>query len=33
MKEIIRRIFKGEDEPPVKLLAVRPPRKGERTML
>jgi len=33
MKEIIRRIFKGEDDPVVKLLAVRPPRKGERTML
>ena len=33
MKEIIRRIFKGDDEPAVKLLAVRPSRTGTRTML
>ena len=33
MKDIIRRILRGEDEPTVRLLAVRPPRKGERTML
>ena len=33
MKEIIRRILRGEDDPAVKLLAVRPSRTGTRTML
>jgi len=33
MKQIIRRIFGGGDEPEVKLLAVRPPRTEARTML
>ena len=33
MKGIIRRIFGGDEEPEVKLLAVRPPRTEARTML
>ena len=33
MKDILRKLFKPEEERAVKLLAVRPPRTGERTML
>ena len=29
----IARIFKGRDEPATQLIAVTPPRTGERTML